>query len=154
MKNRFKAGIQTKIGVALILLTTMILSVYGMYQYIRLNSDKTAYLNELSQNTADRLSKSMISPLWNYSNEQAEEIILSEIKEKNIFALLVKTPDGKIYSGKQRNEEWQITDATNKISGDFIVTSRKVEKDKYELGIISPRSHALRGNAAGTLCVP
>ncbi len=132
----FKQSIQLKIGITIIVLTTLILSGFGIYQYLALQSNAIMSLNNSAERTIERLAETLIKPLWDLDEEQIEKVLLSEMREKNIFAVLVKDRKKSILYGKQRNTEWQIVDTTREISGDFITKRKEVVGHDKKLGIV------------------
>ncbi len=85
-------SIQVKIGVMLIVVTTLVLTDYGIVQYLTLQTTKLSQMHTFAENTLARMSESLIRPLWDCNDEQLEKVILSEMLENSVFAIVVKYP--------------------------------------------------------------
>ena len=133
--NSRQHSIQTKIGIILIVMTTLILSGFGVYQFVTLRSSKLAAINTLAEHALDRLAKNVAIPLWGYETEQIEEILLTEMKEKSLYAILVKDQLQQLSGGKERDEQWQAVNSDGNIEHDDMLTQRKeIVKDGKLLG--------------------
>ena len=133
--NSRQRSIQTKIGIILIVMTTLILSGFGVYQFVTLRSSKLAAINTLAEHALDRLAKNLAIPLWGYETEQIEEILLTEMKEKSLHAILVKDQLQQLSGGKERDEQWQAVNSDGNIEHDDMLTQRKeIVKDGKLLG--------------------
>ena len=133
--NSRQHSIQTKIGIILIVMTTLILSGFGVYQFVTLRSSKLAAINTLAEHALDRLAKNLAIPLWGYETEQIEEILLTEMKEKSLYAILVKDQLQQLSGGKERDEQWQAVNSDGNIEHDDMLTQRKeIVKDGKLLG--------------------
>jgi methyl-accepting chemotaxis protein len=85
-------------------------------------------LNDLGNRVAERLSKNLVSPLWDVDDRVTQEIIMSEMNQKRIYAILVKKEDGKtLFAGKMRDAQWNIKNA-----GTGALTDLK----KYKISVI------------------
>ncbi len=78
-----KTGIEIKIAIILIAITTFILTGFGTYQYFEIRSSLTAELSDLAELTKNRLAENLTMSIWQFNEWQIEQTILSEIREKN-----------------------------------------------------------------------
>ena len=78
------SSIQAKLNLAIILLTSLILFSYGVYDYFSLKGKMTTELNELTEAVAERLSISMITALWDLNQDLGRQGIVSEMKDRRI----------------------------------------------------------------------
>lgn len=62
-KRKWKISIQTKMGITLIVLTTLILSGFEIYQYYELKFQKLANLDNLANSTIERLAENLVNPM-------------------------------------------------------------------------------------------
>jgi methyl-accepting chemotaxis protein len=126
-------SIQTKIGITLIVFTTLILSGFGMYQYRELKSSKEAALHNFADITIDRLAENLIEPLWDLNTSQVEKSILSEMREKSIYAIVVTNSAKERFVGKIRNENQHIVDTDEDISEGYITKNKDMttQYDEY-----------------------
>lgn len=108
MKIKWHKSIQTRQGLILISVTTIILGIYGAVQFMVDSRAKTRALDIFSDQTSTRIANLLASPLWDFDEKQIEDSITSEMMEETIFAILVKDPlDDRILMGKMRNETWK-----------------------------------------------
>jgi len=107
LKYSWKNSLRTQIGLLLISLTTLVLLGSGAYQYIQIKKAKLAGLNHIAKSASERLSENLASPLWNLEEDAIDDILLSEMNEPEIAAILVKNQEQKVVYGKQRDEQWK-----------------------------------------------
>ncbi len=130
-KGKTRTGrIQMKIGGAIVLLSTLILSVYGFYQYHSLKRQKSGELNFLGESAIERLAESLAVPLWNLERQQVEKVVVSEMKNQNIFAVAVRV-DQKIFEGKKREKSGELVSFDQDISGDYLVKEKNVQSSEH-----------------------
>lgn len=101
----WRDSIQIKISVMLIVLTTLMLSGFGIYQYLALRSRKITELTTLAEVVKARLAENLTVPLWDYDNEQVNKVILSEMRERCLYAILVRGTTEVLFGGKVRDEQ-------------------------------------------------
>ncbi len=130
-------GIQVKFGILLIAITTLILIGFGIFQYYQSKKSITEELNYLGKITIDRLAINLASPLWDADDNQVIETISSEMKEKRVYAVMVREAKGKPpLNQKARDEDWQVVDSKKDIEGDFIKQTKLVTKDDESIGFV------------------
>ena len=128
--------IQMKISAMLIVMTTLALSGYGVYQYGMLRANSLARLNELADNVSARLAENLITPLWNAYDIQVEKMVISEMQEKNILAIRVKNEKDRTLVGKERDRAGQILDMPAAMPPAPISRSREITQDNQRLGVV------------------
>ncbi|GAK60047.1 methyl-accepting chemotaxis sensory transducer [Candidatus Vecturithrix granuli] len=142
MKTRTLQGqnmhsIQVKIGAAIIASTTLILLVFGVYQYYDMSTRKISELRGSAEQIAAKLAGGLVVPLWDYDRKQTAYLLTSEMQNRAIYGIVVKTAAGdSIFTGKMRSDDWQIIDTQETIEGEFIVSSSNVVKDDKTLGLV------------------
>ncbi|MBU1170751.1 MAG: HAMP domain-containing protein [Proteobacteria bacterium] len=135
MKIKWHKSIQTRQGLILISVTTIILGIYGAVQFMVDSRAKTRALDIFSDQTSTRIANLLASPLWDFDEKQIEDSITSEMMEETIFAILVKDPlDDRILMGKMRNETWNIIPATDKVPDKYIVKTKPIIYDDSQVG--------------------
>jgi methyl-accepting chemotaxis protein len=123
-------SVQKKMTIILVLLTTMLLTLFGIYQVLSSKQNMMGDLNSLAQTTIDRLEENLRMSI--YAN-----VVNSELQEKRIFAVLVRDVDEKtIVAGKTRNAQWEITDTDSDVQGDLIKKSKQIIRNKEKLGLV------------------
>ncbi len=121
-----RGSIQMKIGGAIVVLSTVILSLYGFYQYHSLEKQKSGELDFLGQSTVERLAESLAVPMWNLEKPQVEKVVVSEMKNPHIYAVTVLA-DNSLFEAKKRDDNGQIVSFDHEISGDCIVMEKNIQ---------------------------
>jgi methyl-accepting chemotaxis protein len=136
IKIKWHHSIRIKLGLILIGVTSMIMCLYGSVQYVIDSRNKTKALDIYSTQTVERIASLISTPLWDYDEQQMEDVIVSEMVEKNIFAVVVKEPlEKKIMIGKMRDDRWQIAPCQAAIKGDFIIKKKEIIHGNTILGV-------------------
>lgn len=131
-------SIQTKISLILIIASTLILLGFAVFNYFTTRKNMTDELEMISQMAMERMSISLVSPLYEMDDQAVSMLMKSEMLEKRIYAILVREADGKtVLHGKRRDEEkWEIVDNKEEPKGDFLVRKKEILKGKEKLGVI------------------
>ncbi|MEZ4528333.1 MAG: methyl-accepting chemotaxis protein [Desulfobacterales bacterium] len=129
-KGKTRMGrIQMKIGGAIVLLSTAVLCAYGFYQYHSLERQKSGELDFVGESTVERLADSLAVPLWNLERQQVEKVVISEMKNPNIFAVAVRV-DKSIFEGKKREKSGELVSFDQDISGDYVIREKNVQSSE------------------------
>ena len=135
IKIPFKNSIQTRIGISLVLLITINITVFGVFEYFSIKKNTTKELNEIARMTIIRLSEHLSLPMWKVDNQWIQNIIRSEMMQKYIHAIQV-TGEGGIDESAVRGLNGDIVPLKNNIFGDYITESNKIEKDQQIIGYV------------------
>ena len=140
-KIKFKVklldSIQFRMGAILVILTAIIFAAFIFISYQRTKDRMDTELNQLAGIITTRLANSLVGPLWDLDEKQMKATIDSEMMERRIYAALVKDTDGKtILSGLKRDDNWKIEDATKPIRGNFVKSSKKINKEDEFIGTV------------------
>lgn len=131
----WKRSIKTKIGIALFIIIIGMLGLFGIELYIVHKSDRTKELEELSTTTISRLAEQLVLPVWEIDNQWVKKIIISEMRDKRIFAILVNG-EGLISEGMKRDGDWQLISAQDDISGDYILKHTDIVRGQQKIGSV------------------
>ncbi len=132
----WKRRIQTRMAVYLFLTITGLLSLFGVYQYTDIKTSTTRELNTFAQMVIERLSEQLLIPMWDFNLSLIEKLIITEMKEQKLFAFVVKDERGKILKARARNDDWDIIEIEEDVSGDFITKSREIRRNDRLLGTV------------------
>ena len=122
--RRWHQSIHIQLGFSLLAIITVMLSIFGVYQYEKTRSDSLRELHELDGVIQARLSEYLIFPLWNLNFELIERTLLAEMQEQRVYALIVKEVSNEaILKGKIRNRQWEIIDVETAVPPDNLLVS-------------------------------
>ena len=127
-------SLQVKVGCILVTITTLIFIGFGIYQYLELKSQNIAELETLANVTSARLQENLAKPLWDFDPDLAAKVLLSEMQEKSIAAIVVHNEKGKLFVGKTRDDRWQIVDARDRIPDQVITRRQDLLNDNQPVG--------------------
>ncbi|RPI79189.1 MAG: hypothetical protein EHM45_03885 [Desulfobacteraceae bacterium] len=137
LETRYRLSIQKKMVFLLVALTTIFLTIFGIYQILNNRYNMTADLESLAQITIDRLEENLRVPVYNMDYKNAANVVNSELQETRIFAVLVRDVDEKaIVLGKTRDDQWKVTETKSDIQGDLIKKSKPIMRDKEKIGLV------------------
>ncbi len=105
-------SIKTKIGLALVVVVTGILALFGIYEYVDTREALTRELNDLGDITVSRLADNLILPLWEVDNSWVSKIVKTEMLNRKIYAIFVGG-EGNLFVGMARDTHWEPIDAVN-----------------------------------------
>ena len=130
-------GLQAKLGIALVVLTTFILSFFGVLDYITTERESSRNLSTLANIVANRLANSMATALWNLDKQQAKEAIASEMAERQIYGvILVDASSKKIFTGQMRDDKWNMVDCNGKRPENRLPVIKNIMKDNAVIGAV------------------
>jgi PAS domain S-box-containing protein len=101
------------------------------------------HIQEMADKTADRISNSLIYPLWNISKEEIEKTISLEMAEENIIAITLKDEDNQFLTGKIKDFQGRILnyepDGNHDIliKNSLVTVKRKISKGSEYLGEVT-----------------
>ncbi|GAK61389.1 methyl-accepting chemotaxis sensory transducer [Candidatus Vecturithrix granuli] len=105
----WKNSLKVRMGFSLFIIITCILALFGIYQYVKIQSNSMQELNELADITIDRLAENLVSPIWQMDTLQIVNILNSEMREKRIAAIVVKENiTNVLLEGRTRDADWKI----------------------------------------------
>lgn len=137
LKVRWYNTIKIRLILLIVAVTTVMLVLLGYFQYHKAKTEFEKELHEIADITAQKLSKSLIKPVWFIDENQISEILNSEMMTHQIYGLLVRAKDGQsIIKGKIRDSEWKVTDSKSDIFGDYIVYKKDIISGKDKIGTI------------------
>jgi len=144
MKNRQKQrvfrqrkfSIQLKIGLTIILLTTVILAGFGVYQYDTRQTRELARLNVRAQNAAQQLALNLVSPLWDFDKEQMVKVVETAMQDGNILAIAVKDKNQGVLTEKGRDLKWDLSDTLENLPEASSPVSANITKDGNVVGSV------------------
>lgn len=131
------SGVQKRTILWALFITTLILGGFGATDYFKIKSEMNRDIEASSEIVSTRLAKTVADPVWNMDTELPSEIIMAEMADKRIYAVLIKDKDGKeIIVGKKRDENWKPADTDKVISGELVANRKEIMKENETVGMI------------------
>src|SRR3569832_635438 len=106
--NRMKTKIEQKINPAIVIAVSLILGALGTYTYLTAKSRLLVLVFQAIEATVGRLSTSLISPLWELNNTDAQEFVTAEMRSREIFSVVVRDNKNGLFAAKTRNTAGEI----------------------------------------------
>ncbi|MBK7000485.1 MAG: SpoIIE family protein phosphatase [Rhodoferax sp.] len=130
-------GILARMAFTLILTTTVIfggfMGIYHQTTQLKMNTE----LVDLSTYLSNQLSKSMASSIWNFDMEVSYDILDATMLEKQVHAIVVKDAFGIVICATTRDDQWNITHASDPPSPvDTVVKREIIKKDNEQIGAV------------------
>jgi methyl-accepting chemotaxis protein len=110
--NGFKS-IGAQLNIRYVACITIILAVFGVYNYSQLKAEKTIELEEQAVSTLERLTLSLPEPIWNFDEVSLSRIIESEMRSQAVSSIIIDSNEG-VLTGRGR-------DATGKVVENMVV---------------------------------
>lgn len=134
-KSSFRKSILAKISAVIILLSLVMLTGFGCYNYYTTRTMLQTEMDRLAEITVDRLAQNLVSPLWNLDKEKVAAALNAEMVEKRIYAVVAREGDSTgVFQGKQRDGKWQVVETMAEVAGADLVRGKDVIKDAGKLG--------------------
>jgi len=125
--SRMRGGLELKILLVIVFAVTTILTGFGVYEYITSKTAMTAQLERKGENIRKRLEQHLISALWDYDSDSAITSLKSEMKEHEVYGILVHEEGGKnIFAAMTRDKEWKPVETKTAIKGKFVTTEADI----------------------------
>ncbi|MBF0117781.1 MAG: HAMP domain-containing protein [Desulfobacterales bacterium] len=137
-KINWKNSIRTKIAVVLIIVITLTMTLFGIYNYFTNKYQGESELSSGADNVSNRLAKNLITPIWNVDDSSMNEVLNSEMVYRPVYGIIVKDNEGKkIIKGKARDQKWEVVDISDNILGKFITKTKIISKEGDKLGSVT-----------------
>lgn len=100
-KVNFIYSFITKLNLAFAVIVTLILSIFGLYNHKHLEDKMLMDLNNRAKNISERLSESLLEPIWNLDQDVYNKIIESELSKEYVPVIELLSIDGDPVSIKK-----------------------------------------------------
>jgi methyl-accepting chemotaxis protein len=107
----------------------VILVAFGVFSYVSYYTQRINDLDQTIIDSSDRLSHTLITPLWNLNRDEVQRLLEQDMKNRNIVAILVNEDNEKIYGKIKEEGYYEKTDENIQIM-DFI--DSQIDKSKLE----------------------
>jgi len=129
-------SLTTKILVTLLVVTTLILGGFAVYNLAQARDRLETELERLAETTVQRLSQHIIGPLWALNEEQLAESIEAAMLERRVYAIIIRKENRQdIRIGRRRADgDWsQVVPAKSTPQGDYILSKTTLLHDNEEM---------------------
>ena len=130
--------IRIKLIAVIVLVTSVVLGITGYFSYRYIDQRERAQLSELAEVSATRLARHLTIPMWNLDREQVGELLVAEMQEQRVAAIVVRDEDNStLFAAKERGPDGQVVESVGSISGQFVNVDRMVLHNDEEIGVVS-----------------
>lgn len=127
-------SVQTKILVTLLVVTTLILAGFAVFNLTQSRARLENELQRLAETTVQRLSQQVIGPMWSLNDEQLIESIEAAMLERRVYSVIIRKEDREsIYIGRRRDDNWNIVPAESDPQGDYILSKTTLLHEGEEM---------------------
>jgi methyl-accepting chemotaxis protein len=127
-------SVQTKITLTLVVVVTLILTGFGLYNLNEAQQRLDQELQDLSETTVQRLSQHVIGPFWSLNDDQIAEQLEATMLERRVFAVVLRDRDREtVYMGRQRDADWQVRELASEPTGDLVRSRTNLVRDDGEM---------------------
>ncbi|MGO9372600.1 MAG: hypothetical protein ACLQBD_10945 [Syntrophobacteraceae bacterium] len=132
-----RGSVQVRLSIIIVVVTTLILSGYTAFDYMIKKKMMMGDIKNHAEITSIRLGKALVDPLWNIDKKAIDDLIASEMTEKDMFAVLVSEgKDDKVLKGVKRDSNWNPIAVQEKIDGDYITKRTDIVRGAEKLGSV------------------
>ena len=133
-KVSWHRSVQTKILVTLLVVTTLILGGFAIYNLTQARARLENELQRLAETTVQRLSQQVIGPMWALNDEQLIESIEAAMLERRVYSVIIREEDREsIYLGRRRDQDWNLVAAETAPEGDYILSKTTLMHEGEEM---------------------
>ncbi len=123
-----------KVSILVVLTITIFLALFGIYQYQTISDSLTLELKEEAERAATRLATSLTKAIFDYDETMARNVILAEMKAKNISGVFVLEQERLLYAFS-RAETGEVVENTEILpEEEYFTASQTIESDDIVLG--------------------
>ncbi|MFW5489182.1 MAG: response regulator [Desulfovibrio sp.] len=133
----FNAGINTKVSLLTIAISTLIFLAFGIYDYQAIKHQMLRDINDSATIISTGLSKMLLTPVWNVDLETIEGIMATEMEDKRIYALYITERDGSVFTGFMRDANWDIVPYNGEPGTNLISRGQEMTMSGHNLGTLT-----------------
>ncbi|RLC19585.1 MAG: hypothetical protein DRI57_06815 [Deltaproteobacteria bacterium] len=124
-----------KVSLAVIITSILILSCANVDEYINMSKKLSKDFDESAAFVSERLTSSLGEPLWMANEGFVRAIIRSEMKDKRVYAVIVRDSPETVFCAEERDDNWKIIRSEGNISGDFVVRKENIIYEEKSVGL-------------------
>jgi len=100
-----KSGLKTTLNLALILVVTLVLAAYGVWDVMRIKASETVRQEHDVSSVLNRLALGLPKPLWDFSMTTVDDILHGEMSHPAILGVVVLDEQGALVVGLTQGEK-------------------------------------------------
>ncbi len=129
---------QKKGAISLLMVVSpiLILAAFSLYDYVAERHRLEAFFSKLTDPVPKRMAISLKEPLWFLDKNIANYCIHLDMENRDIFAVVVREVDGKVFVAHQRDKDWNIIESDGNIPKDFRARSEIVTYEEHPAGSV------------------
>ncbi len=127
------------VSLSLVVVLAVSLGAFGVYNYSQQKNTAIKALENQAENISRRFAFNLVAPMWNLDNAQGRKIIDSEMANRDLYAVVVREKDGRLFAGKRRNENWETVPLKKGFEIDrpgLILSEKKIVRNKEQIGTV------------------
>jgi len=137
-------GIQTRLGLLIALVTTVMLLVFMVTDYTAASRKMHRDIEDFARRLAVRTARQLQTPAWNLDAASMAAVVEAEMDDQRVYAVALFERDGTtLLGGMQRDEDWRPVPWSGTTGGDFITEREVLAHQGEEIGsvlvMVSPR---------------
>uniref|UniRef100_B8DMV3 Sensory/regulatory protein RpfC n=1 Tax=Nitratidesulfovibrio vulgaris (strain DSM 19637 / Miyazaki F) TaxID=883 RepID=B8DMV3_NITV9 len=137
-------GIQTRLGLLITLVTTVMLVVFMVMDYTAASGKLHRDIGDFARRQAVRVARQLQVPAWNLDAASISSVIAAEMEDQRVYAVALFERDGTtLLGGMQRDGNWRPVPWSGATGGDFVTEREVLAHQGEELGsvvvMVSPR---------------
>ena len=126
-----------KISLIMISASIFMASGFNAFNYFMERNRLQNYFDEITAPIPIRLANGLQKPLWFLDRDLAGELIQMEMKNKRVYAVVVRESDGKkIFIANKRDDHWKIVASEGEISGEFETRKQEIFYEGNAVGFV------------------
>jgi PAS domain S-box-containing protein len=129
-------SLRIKFPIIVTLITTIILSIIGLYIYRSAVVDSEIELHNLSRATLSRLVDSTSISIWNLETKLVKNIVTSELAHEDVHAVLIYLHSGDLYVGLGKKDGKVVDVKTPTLNKDLLVVEKPITFDEEDIATV------------------
>ena len=135
---KWYATVKVKMISLLIFTMSAVTIVVGILSYNYIKEIETNKLTQFANLTADRVSKSLETPMWNIDREQVNDLLITELGLSTIVGIVVNDQaDQGVMAAKSRDQTNQIIDYSGSFDPLNIQITRNIVREGTIIGSLA-----------------
>ncbi|PID73830.1 MAG: hypothetical protein CSB33_01800 [Desulfobacterales bacterium] len=129
-------SIQLKLEVVLLTVNTLALAIFAASQYVIMERQKSAELEQLAEAIASRTSANIALAIWNMDEVRARSLIDTQMHDRRVFAVVAWEKEA-VFAGRQRGEGGEIQPFSDELPEDLITATRDIHWRGKNIGTLA-----------------